>query len=832
MAARLEAAMLMNLRSLATAGLRLLWGGFLLLTSLYCLLAFLPFTYSALIKAPPYDWLPWFVRHHAELYWMTLIAAAVAYRPFSRAKIAVFGLQAAFGVYIGVTPIIGRVHPAWPAYAWSLLALILLISIAALEVAKHLGGQPGEDDSGRLLDYSTGILVAIVLAAAWVAAAQIRLYSESHSGFLSAHFAEVAAWSVISHLLVAILLLSALNLIVLLSSKMPWPQLVRRLLTGSFVFAVLWFMLLRFLGNDLSFDGWAAQLYAAALALAVTLLCSVLILAFANTTEASAPSRSRRLLPWGVALAVGGLTIALPSLIQGGDWNGFLQHTMALAGWITLGVCAYRIRPPQAKYSLAAILGILLLAGFAYKSLQATAIFWAKPLAHTDDEFARTFENYAVRDASFDLANHALGNGREEACGDLCRILREYTNVPDFPVQREFKLVSSLPPAEGERPNIFIFVVDSLRPDYLGAYNPKVDFTPNLDNFARDSVVMRNAFTQYAGTSLSEPAIWAGAMLLHDHDLSTFSKINSLEKLGKIDGYREVISYDTVVRQFLSPSDNLVKLDSDKLWNQFEVCSTIQQTEAVLDRNAGGPVLFYAQPMNVHQFAHNDLPRMSEDNWQRRPGFVNRIAYEVHGVDECLGGFFSYLKQHRLYDNSIIIVTSDHGDATGAFGRYSHSVSIYPEIMRVPIIIHLPKSIREKSLYDDQALATLADITPSLYYLLGHRPIMDNPVFGHSLFAETEEELHRHHRDDIFFASDVRAVFGILADNGRYFYATYDSPSQSYLYDLSRDPDGTADILTPALKQQYDQRIIEHLKEIATFYGYRPKLGSLLAARN
>ena len=105
-------------------------------------------------------------------------------------------------------------------------------------------------------------------------------------------------------------------------------------------------------------------------------------------------------------------------------------------------------------------------------------------------------------------------------------------------------------------------------------------------------------------------------------------------------------------------------------------------------------------------------------------------------------------------------------------------------------------------------------------------------MFGHPLFTETEAELHSYHRDDIFFASDVHAVYGLLTGNGRYFYATYDSPAQSYLYDLASDPNGTRDILTTALKIQYDQKIIEHLQMVAGFYGYRPKLGTLLTARN
>ena len=60
--------------------LKLVWGIYLVLTSIYCLLAFLPYTYFALIKAPAYSWMPWFAHHHRPLYWLALLAAAVASR--------------------------------------------------------------------------------------------------------------------------------------------------------------------------------------------------------------------------------------------------------------------------------------------------------------------------------------------------------------------------------------------------------------------------------------------------------------------------------------------------------------------------------------------------------------------------------------------------------------------------------------------------------------------------------------------------------------------------------------------------------------------------------
>jgi arylsulfatase A-like enzyme len=296
-----------------------------------------------------------------------------------------------------------------------------------------------------------------------------------------------------------------------------------------------------------------------------------------------------------------------------------------------------------------------------------------------------------------------------------------------------------------------------------------------------------------------------------------------------------VASYDTVLKQLFTPTDQVVKLDTDKdLWNRYEACSTVSELESHLDSrpDKASPVLFYAQPMNVHQFARNDVPSPTSQHWPDRPGLSTRITYEVHWVDSCLGGFFDYLKQRRMYDNSIIVVTSDHGDATGELGRISHSTSIWPEIMRVPLIIHLPNAMRQGLVYDDARLSTLTDIAPTLYYLLGHRPIRQNPLYGRPLLAEKKAELDAYPQRDLLLASDVRAVYGILTADGLYLYTTYDSPSQSYLFDLSVDPNAQHDILTAPLKQRYDEQIIERLQLVGDYYGYKPGVGSLLASTN
>jgi hypothetical protein len=834
-----------NLRSWLFTVLKLPWGIYLLLTSIYCLLAFLPYTYFALIKAPPYDWMPWFAHHQAALYFFALAGVAIAeWQGEKGSKFAlIFGGLTVAGCGLAARPFLSTLQDKWAAYAWSLIALVPLVLLAAVDVHRSwpTAVDNAEYENLGMLSYGTTVRIAISVAILYAIGVEAHHYFDQRSfdfrASLSLGKIEILAWSLISHVLVAVVLVSALNLICIASARMPRPRSFRLMAIGSLAAAALWFVLARFLNGALSFQGWAAQLYAATVAVSVTLLAASIILPLRGAPrERLAPDsgRSRRILALVITvLALSSLALALPTLIGGGDWNGVLQHSFTLFFWIAFSACGFSLWPRCRTYSAATVLGVLLLSGFAYKAMQATAIFWAKALGSTDDEISLSMETYAAQDFSFQFAHHVLGNARYQTCGNLCRILREYTNIRDGQATTDVKLVDPLVPVEGDKPDIFIFVIDSVRPDYIGAYNPRVDFTPNLDAFAHDNIAVHNVYTQYAGTTLSEPAIWSGTMLLHAHYMQPFSRVNGLEKLARADGYQMVLSFDTVLSQILSSDDEIIKLDTEKpLWNRVEVCSTIQQTEVALDTRVDKkrPVLFYTQAMNVHQFAVNNLPGMNSANWRIRPGFNNRIAYELHQVDTCLGGFFAYLKARGLYDNSIIVVTSDHGDATGELGRISHSTSIYPEIMRVPLLVHLPPAMRRSVIYDETHLSTLTDITPSLYYLLGHRPIVANPLFGHPLFVETHEELERYRRTQLFMASDERAVYGLLTDNGRFLFTTYDSPAQSFLFDLERDPNAQHNLLTDSLQKVYGQEVIENLQMVGNFYGYRPGMSSLLAS--
>jgi hypothetical protein len=808
------------------------WFTYLLLTSAYCICVFLPYLNYALIKAPPYTWIPWFAEHHAHLYWAGLIGAILGYStgPWRRMRLVTFAVLAALGVCLEVHPIMDGLESGRMDFFWALTALLLTVPLSVIDVAgswpRETGAEVREWEYRKPLVWSLG--VALVGAASFALRSRVTPdYSTVHAGKL-----ELYAWSLISHAVLALLLVSVVNLLGRLAARTPRPLLLRYAVLLIATVVVISIGTFESLESSFSFPRIDAVFFSIALTLALCL--HAFSIGLSARQKVRWPQRRwTRASCFAVLCLLTLLAVMLPVYIAQWDWNGVLQRILTIVVWGTLALAVALLPGQRRSYSTPAILAVLILTLFSYKGLQATEILWGKQLGATDYEIGQTMGKYASEDFSFEMTHRLLGNAPKEfECAELCRILRAYTNIPSAHVSAPIDLVGQLIQQPGPHPNVFIIVMDSMRPDYLGAYNPKVDFTPNMDAFAQDSIVFRQAYSQYGGTTLSEPAIWAGMLLLHSHYPQPFSFLNNLEKVVNANQYEMVVSYDTVLRQILSAHDDLVKLDTDQdNWRSFDACSTVPQLARELDSRSDKtrPVFFYSQPMNVHQFARNNRPNWRTTSW-RRPGFDPRISVAVKGADECMGSFFSMLKQRRLYDDSIIILTSDHGDATGAFGRSGHALTIYPEIMRVPLLIHVPRSLRGALQYDTNELAALTDITPSIYYLLGYRDLQEGALFGHSLFAGTREETKKHGRHELFIASDMRAGYGLVME-GRFFYTTYDLGAPSMLFDLQEDPNGEHNVLTPKLKQQYDQRVLDYLKLIGDTYGYKPGMGSLVLQR-
>jgi arylsulfatase A-like enzyme len=89
----------------------------------------------------------------------------------------------------------------------------------------------------------------------------------------------------------------------------------------------------------------------------------------------------------------------------------------------------------------------------------------------------------------------------------------------------------------------------------------------------------------------------------------------------------------------------------------------------------------------------------------------------IHYLDLQLGNLFTRFKQLGLYDDCLLIVTSDHGEAFGEKDMFAHGVSVYQDQVHVPLIIKYPKT-RQSSVVTDYV--SVADLMPTILDLLGY----------------------------------------------------------------------------------------------------------------
>ena len=179
-------------------------------------------------------------------------------------------------------------------------------------------------------------------------------------------------------------------------------------------------------------------------------------------------------------------------------------------------------------------------------------------------------------------------------------------------------------------------------------------------------------------------------------------------------------------------------------------------------------------------------------SWMRPTiGFHAPYASRVRRFDECFSGFIADLKARGLYDDSVIVLTSDHGDSLGEDGRWGHAYTIYPEVLQVPLIVHVPPALRQRLEAAPDAVAFTTDITPTLYALLGHevRPQPASPIFGRPLLwpAGTARPAAPPFG---LVASSYGSVYGWLDDDGRRLYIADGVALRDYEYRLDGSPTG------------------------------------------
>jgi hypothetical protein len=185
-------------------------------------------------------------------------------------------------------------------------------------------------------------------------------------------------------------------------------------------------------------------------------------------------------------------------------------------------------------------------------------------------------------------------------------------------------------------------------------------------------------------------------------------------------------------------------------------------------------------------------------------GFYSPVASRVRRLDACLGEFVSDLKARGLYDQSVIILTSDHGDSLGEDGRMGHAYSLYPEIVRVPLIIHVPPALRSA--------------------WSCHEPSQPAPFFGEPLAQRPGAPLPA--RTPRMVAASYGAVYGAVLAGATRYYVFDAIAMRERAFELSDSPDYKEEPVTPATREQGLNVIRETVSAISAFYRFPTSPGS------
>jgi hypothetical protein len=801
---------------------RLAFGLLCLLTSIYCLLVYIPFSYYGMIHDPILWWLPTFVRFHAYLYAIAVAAVSVTLipdlrKPRMRASAAAFLLiNAACSLYFIWFSSLPNLGQDYGAFTWSIFGLLPVAWLGAIDLASA-GFSAAERGLAAPVRESPDLaslgLTAIAAASAFAVVAWIRdiVGSGQHLSHGARSFGILASFG--AHIGIFVVVGGCFFVAAKCSARFRRSELVYSVLARTFAWILCSLAVLKIALPTLSFTGIPADLVACAVGLA-------LVVGVAGTVSrvklrgVGPAGSTRRAKAWMWALFAASflaVAYAIPSEIAKSDWDFVLQKFAVLLCWTAAYVFLR-------KADIAVRKGRLLASGVAVAIALTTVIgfYELNSDARGETRWDNLVDAYAGSDISFKTAADILSRSLDNSSHDnFYQFLRQHTNISsEIAATRKLEIVSNHAPGQANKPNIFIFVIDSLRQDYVPHYSSSATFTPNIARFADDSIEFKKAFTRYAGTALSEPAIWVGAMQAHKQYIHPFYPMNNLETLLQNDSYDSFVSVDAILGMMFSPSFPAHRLDEHiKQWGELDLVPTLAEIQHDIDArpDKAKPVFVYTQPQNVHTVTME----LTKHGSTRREMSI----YELKRIDKAFGEFIDFLKKRGLYDNSIIVITSDHGDSYGEFGRYGHSDFLVPEVIRIPLIIHLPSEMRQRMVWDTDQVAFSMDVTPSIYYLLGHRPILNNELLGRPLFTDTQAERQAYLRKDYLLVSSYAAVYGILSNDGESLFVADAVNRRGYFYDFSQDPLGTRNEINARLWNEGEKEVRRQLQLLDQAYG-------------
>lgn len=362
---------------------------------------------------------------------------------------------------------------------------------------------------------------------------------------------------------------------------------------------------------------------------------------------------------------------------------------------------------------------------------------------------------------------------------------------------------------------IILYVIDALRPDHLSVYGYNRDTAPTIQALAREGAAFTRCFSKSTWSLVSVESLFTGMHGSAYSDERGASVVeNCLELLPECfqasGWYTGLVTENVFINarygfaqgfDFIRDSSALIGSARQAKVEVSE--ATPEYLETFLDRAQGGRFFLYVHTMETHSpfMFPETLPPFFADGVRPKDDLTGWYDTAVRWADRNLGEFIELLKERNLYDNTLLIVTADHGESLVP-GRSTgiHTGPPFLDRVRVPLIVRWPERIPAGTVFDD--LVQHLDIAPTL---LDASRIPRLPQFqGESLVALlTQGNRDALHNRTIFTVGQALADRGAAAGDRYLLFAR----GKAQLYDIS------VNLQSPADCTEGNESVVRQLRE-------------------
>ncbi|MDY6853867.1 MAG: sulfatase-like hydrolase/transferase [Thermodesulfobacteriota bacterium] len=393
-----------------------------------------------------------------------------------------------------------------------------------------------------------------------------------------------------------------------------------------------------------------------------------------------------------------------------------------------------------------------------------------------------------------------------------------------------------------EEPNVIFVVIDALRADHVSSYGYKRPTTPNIDRLSRDGILFKKAFSQGNRTTISMPSMFTG---LYPSDPGHYVFRNLEHR------YAPLNNRFTTLTEILKNANYVTQAVSCQPWispdsgfgqgfDRFEIISgaldnlcdkkTMQRALEWLDKNSNKKFFLFLNLMGPHTPYNPPKPydkiytSKNNDNSKWISDLNNSLLQDRHDeyyrilmnrtkenttkeelnqlmalydgkitfTDVQIGYLVDKLRLLKIYDNTLIILTADHGEAFLEHNKLLHGNYIYNEEIHVPLIMTYPNKIPKGKTVN--SVVELVDILPTITNMIGihidrikMRGISLYPLEGNSNYSNpyAYSEGSFSIKEGRGFTKYMNDKWSLICDN---------SDWRCELYDLENDPKEEKDL--------------------------------------